>query len=412
MLLWDSAADVAIASLELDHFYAPSHKLLFNFVRDMRKRGERVEWRLLADRLKLVNRLEDIGGEDYIIHLAEFIISPALCQEHCRTVKEYWKRRERVAIGEAAADRDVPQDELNLRLERLQQQTVQGASARSGRLGEFVGRKRKQGVATGFGFIDTQTTCQGLPEGQMSVVLADTGSGKTAWSLQVARNAAEMGVPVCYATFADMDGFDLADRLIKNYCGRVSAPSENHQDFERYHESVKAIQKLPIDVYDATEMDSGRDVETFAAWFQAKLDRQKGDERWKLCVIDYAQELTSRNTKAKNQYDEAQACAHAVRWLAARTGVAFLIGSQMTAGNEKAGTKDITLGSRVWMQRAALILRLQVLDDAERAKVKDPQYSCLPHLTDARLMKNRFGQKGGQEWWQWVPEFARFEERS
>lgn len=409
MLTWDTAADEAIGLLDVKHFFAPGHRGLFAFMRDMRQRGEHIDWRTLSDRLKLVNRLADVGGESYIVDLALYVVSPSHCATYCQMVREWWRRRQIVELGAKAQSEDVTPEELILKLEELTSDSRQGAPIKSGSIGEFIGRKRKTGVPTGFGFIDTQTTCQGLPEGQMSVVVADTGHGKTAFSLLVALNAASRGIPVLYATFADMDGHDLADRLMKNRCGRVNAPTENHPDFERYHESAKHLSGLPFDVYDAVDMDSGRDVETFAAWFKAKQARR--DRPWRLVVVDYAQELSSRSVKARSKFDEAEECAQVVRVLAAKTNVAFVVGSQMTAGNEKAGTKDITKGSRVWMERAALILRLQVFSDEERKSLKvEDQYKCIPGLTEVRMMKNRFGQRGGKEFWRWLPETATFME--
>lgn len=407
MLLNDEVADQALGAMQTEHFVSPAHRVLFAAIREQREKGFSVDVGPLLVRLRDMRRLEDCGGEEYLCFAAESVGSPASWAHFADIVRDQWAMRQFVEAGKLAHRREVPAGDLRLRLERVLQGLALSAPPRSGSLGSFAGRGRKTGVATGFALIDKATICRGLPDGQMSVVMATTGGGKTAWSAQVAHHIAAAGHRVCYATFADMDAYDVAERIVKNLCGHAGEPRAGTPEHRDWCAAVATVKELDFEVYDATEMRKGRDVETFAEWFRGRHAARP----FRALVMDYAQELTSREPKARSLLDQAEAVAHTIRWLAAETGVPILVGSQMTEGNAKAGTQDMTKGSRIWQERAALVLKLSVLSEEERLKQKDG-FGHLEGLTRAELLKNRFGKRGQWVWWQWMGSHARFEERS
>jgi replicative DNA helicase len=403
MILSETRADQAIGVLDLKHFYRPAHQMLFGVMRDMRERGEKIDEIILLERLKLVNRLEDCGGEDYLIDLIGYLPSSENCLHYAGVVKEWWARRELSALGQDALNRDVPMEEIRLRAERASMAAPTGSTPRSGLLGQFTGRARKQGTPTGFAIIDKTTTCGGLPAGQMIVIAAGTGVGKTATKLQMAKHIAQHVGPVCYATFADMAAEDLSSRMTKNLCGFSFEPSG--ADAEYWHEAVKLIQSLKIHIYDATELRHGRDVETFAQWFRTAHAKH----RFKALFVDYAQELKTRDKKARSPLDVAECTSDAVRWLAMDTNVPIVVGSQLTVGNEKLGTSDITRGSQEWINRSGLFLKVKRLTDEQRAKEGYP-FNGMEGLTVAELAKNRFGHETPRVWWQWDTSRAMYRE--
>ena len=276
------------------------------------------------------------------------------------------------------------------------------SEARSGLIGAFKTHGKPAGVGSGFDFIDCNTTCEGWPNGQMSVVTAYTGTGKSAFMLQSAYRIAKAGHPVCYATVADLTGENLFDRLVKNLSGWYGG--EEPLDpllAERWHLARNEISALPIHVYDVSELRYGRDVETLCEWVRAN------SSRFNVLICDYGQELQS--AKARSEYDHAEIASAELRWLAAQTKLPVVVGSQITEGNAKQGTRDITKGSRKWEERAGLMLKLKVLDDDERTRAEE-EVRGIKGLTVAHLVKNRYGKRNIREYWQWLDEYARFEE--
>lgn len=414
MMLSPIAADEIEGVLSASHFYVLTHGLLFDAICDAKSVGDSIEYQDVIESLRLRkfmggrSALEAVGGENVILQCAEFCPSPTNGLFYAQRILDCWVRRELSEIGKAAEDGACDLDAIRERMERAQAVKTRATPPRSGHISEFRREGRPKGVPTGFDFIDKPTTTRGLPNGQLSVVMAETGGGKTAWEIQVAINAARKGYRVCFATFADLDGYDILDRITKNLCGFALEPMPGTVDHERYCEAMREVSKLPIDVFDVTDLFTGREVETFAAWFKQRLAKIRYD----LLIVDYAQELTTKDRRARTTFDVAETCAHVLRWLAKNTGVPILAGSQMTEGNAKSGTKDITKGSRVWQERAALVIKLSVLTDEDRQARKDVNdtLKAVKGLTEAHLQKNRFGQKNLKAWWRWSTDYASFTE--
>jgi replicative DNA helicase len=275
---------------------------------------------------------------------------------------------------------------------------------RSGPISEFRTTGNKKGCPSGFAFIDSHTVTGGFAHGQMSVVAAYTGGGKTAFKVQCAYNAAALGRRVCYATFADMGGEELYDRMTKNLCGYGGGEAPKDPGKRGEWETARhAIDRLSIHIHDVSDMKDGRDVESFGKWFLANRDR------FDVCFIDYAQEIRSAEKGIHGIFEHAEKCSQEIRWLAKLTDIPFVVGSQITEGSEKMGTRDITKGSRAWEERAGLLVKLKILEDKETEKIDD-EYRWIEGITLASIQKNRFGPRGKKAFWQWQKDHVRFVE--
>ncbi len=282
--------------------------------------------------------------------------------------------------------------------------TIEDSHARSGLIGEFATSGKPKGVASGFGFLDANTTSSGFPSGQLTVVSAYTGGGKSAFMLQAAYNIASRGIKVCYATFADLSGENLFDRLVKNLSGWYGGDEPLDPVIaERWHEARREVKALPIHVHDVSDLRVGREVEVFSSWFKERKDE------FGILLCDYGQEM--RSVAGRSDYEHADLVSSELRWLAADTLLPIGVGSQITPGNEKTGQLDITKGSRKWEERAGLYLKIKVLDEDAAAKV-DSEYRGLVGLTSVKIAKNRFGKSGLKDYWRWLDGLARFEELS
>jgi hypothetical protein len=150
-------------------------------------------------------------------------------------------------------------------------------------------------------------------------------------------------------------------------------------------------------------MESGYDVETFAAWFRTKHTKQPYD----LVFVDYAQELRSRSKMVTSELSEARECASVLTKMAGLAIVPVVVGSQVTIGQN--GAKDITKGSRIWEEKGGSIIRVRRFDP-DKDKDKIPQeYQGLANAS-AEVQKNRFGFRNKTVWLEWCDKHLRFRE--
>jgi len=254
-----------------------------------------------------------------------------------------------------------------------------------------------QGVTTGMLLIDANTETRGLPKGQMTVIAAYAKGGKTASMVQIADSISLNQQHIVYGTFADLNMTGIGQRRLRNYCGWSRRPKSEGKlaDYE------SAVRKLRgngyFNVFDGTQ--TRPTVEAF-------LSRLKRLPAMPHAVfLDYAQELTS-TVKTRNDLDRHDAVSKAIIDFAGEFNVAAVVGSQISEGRD--GARDITKGSRVWEERAGLVLKLSVLDEAARKKLKDSQYN-IDGVTKASIPFNRFG-RSCEGWWQFDYTHVMFRE--
>jgi len=274
--------------------------------------------------------------------------------------------------------------------------------ARCAWIGEFETDGVVAGCQSGLALIDDNTEGCGFVDGQMAVVSAYTGAGKTTLMLQTALTIAQRDVRVAYVTFADLGGEQLHTRLVTMLCGwKGTTPPTGVEMHARWAEARALVRTLPIRVYDASEMRHGRYVEEFGEWLEG--------ENVRICFNDYAQEMRSADTKVKGLYEQAEECCGALRHLAARLKIPLVVGSQLTEGNEKMGTRSITKGSRVWEERAGLHLTVRQFSEKEAEKLEYP-YAGTQGISEFCIAKNRFGPSRVKAFAQFDRKFLRFTE--
>ena len=244
------------------------------------------------------------------------------------------------------------------------------------------------GVPTGFEIVDGRTDTGGLPLGQLTIVAAYAKGGKTASMVQIADAISLQQYRVLYATFADLNKAGIAKRRLKNYCGWSKRPEYPGPELERYKAALARLRGNGyFEVFDAT--NGGVTVEALVA--RVNSMRQKPEV---LCV-DYAQELDT-SKRVKSDFERYEATSKALRDAAQVWNIPIVVGSQITEGKD--GGRDITKGSRVWEERAGLILKLNMLTPEAIEKVAKVE----PSLNQKGLTRvttiNRFGPPSSGYW--------------
>lgn len=212
MLLGKAVARKLSATVDPKWFWREAHRTLFLAAKDLSEKGQDVDFVTLST--KVGDQLTEVGGEDYILQCAEFVPSAANADTYARIVREQWARREIAKIGKKAGVEDNTLESLLADLTNVTRVST-ASQARSGNVHEFNRKRSRTGVATGYRMIDDATGGVGLRSGQMGVVSGYTGTGKSAWMIRAAWNAAERGLRVGYITMADLNGEDILERLMR-----------------------------------------------------------------------------------------------------------------------------------------------------------------------------------------------------
>jgi replicative DNA helicase len=196
------------------------------------------------------------------------------------------------------------------------------------------GRDWEHAVSTGLRSLDTPMN-GGLPKGEMTLLGAATGAGKTTLAIQIAQTTARRGEGIAYVCSPEMQATDLWLRLAQREC-RISRAQIRGGRSDILDRILQAAARQGTDtslvLLDRADADVGHAIE--AAYM---LHAQRGP--LVLVVLDYAQQLASADASGKElpRYLQVGAVATSALKLAAETGAAVLLTSQINTTRDKDG---------------------------------------------------------------------------
>ena len=211
MIFSPEVLEECVVALDESDFYLYSHKAIFRAINDLFDKGKPIDPISLADHLRSEGNLDKVGGPSYLLDLGSANFSLASWQNHVEILHRDATLR---AIIEASSKIcalafDAPEDtkEVVDQAERmLLSVTNRGVRSSYSNLAEIMeqlyndlGEQAESGsdtmgIETGFPGLDSRLL--GLRGGQMVVIGARPGVGKTSFCLNLAVNAAEAGATV------------------------------------------------------------------------------------------------------------------------------------------------------------------------------------------------------------------------
>lgn len=354
-------------------------RTVFGAIDTVVRRGHMPDLVAVAGQLRDSGQMERIGGEQMLIEIAEASGSPSQVEGLVAQLKLGLARRKVKEVGDWIAGLSVREDldtgDISIRL--LEASAIVSGSSGSSPVYSIADVDHlgdDMGVTTGYPVLDAHMSCGGYPCGQMTVISAYHKGGKSTMKLSSAVHQLRAGKRVLWATFADLDRRQIKRRILRNLCGWSKAPTQLEL-LREYDDALDWVKSAPLDVYDASAIETGYDVETFAAWLRAHHDARGYD-----CVfVDYAQKL--RSARRMDRFAVGDYCSDLVQRLAASTRLPIVVGSQITPGNSRDGEETKTKGSRAWEEDAGWVWRLKREGD----------------LVTVDIPYSRFGPSGGTE---------------
>ena len=220
-------------------FYHDAHSDIYTILDDMFCEGEPIDLVTLMARLEDVSKLKDIGGATYLAKLMNGEQTPLHILSYGNTVKRDSVSRRIQALARLDEDPVVLIKELRLLEEELEikipKDLDQVFQEYAVEYEERKGKDGQTGVNTGFSFVDNNAP---LEKDTLTVLAARSSSGKSAWALTAAMNAAMDGNRVMFVS-AEMSIYRLMDRLLAMLTGVAAEKFRKSQA----DESMKAVAK-------------------------------------------------------------------------------------------------------------------------------------------------------------------------
>lgn len=181
------------------------------------------------------------------------------------------------------------------------------------------------------GFVDLDSLLGGLRPGQLVVLGARPGMGKSALALDVAQSVAGMGGPVLVCE-AEMSGVELGMRALAAggvNSGRLASGRLDEIDFQRLETRLEALRGLPVLIND-------RPSPTLLS-IRSRARKMAAGGGLSLVIVDYLQ-LMEGARQERRELDVA-AFSRGLKALAKELGVPVLALAQLNRGLEARSDK-------------------------------------------------------------------------
>src|SRR6187431_1734544 len=379
ILLDSEAFDTVQEILQPLHFYADANRRIYEAVLDLQSSSRPVDIVTVSGWLRDKGRFDQIGGGPYLALLADATPAVAHVAAHAMVIREKWRLRQLISTCQkVAAEGYGDCGEVQGFIDSAEQsvfdiaripQTSNVVSVRDAIKGAFeiLGEAARRGggitgIETGYTELDKQTA--GLHPGDLLIVAARPGMGKTSFVLNLATNVArpkrvevnaeneayfdaaveEPGHGVLFCSL-EMPREQLASRMLASEArvdmSRIRSGKLQRDDWNKLTESASRLGRLPLWLDDTPALTL-LDLRAKIRRLQAELKRGEAAGTAKglgLVAIDYLQLMQGRKD-AGSREQEISELSRGLKGMAKEIGVPVIALSQLNRAVETRNTKD------------------------------------------------------------------------
>lgn len=392
MLVTNDIIDMVADRLAPADFYASIHGDIFERAVAIYSKSGMVNPPSLVPYFKEDERIVQLGGVGYLAQLTGQVDYMAMgnCAALANEIAALARRR-RIITGmreaaEAAGD-----------LDREVSEAVGLADAAVEERGndsvvEATGAECFDEMLDAYGREERGVTCGSIPSldhvmghalpGQLIIVGARPGMGKTALALSYSIGAARKGHGTLFVSL-EMRKRELAQRMASDLCydgheipyAQIRDGRLDGDQRRKVEQARDLMRSLPFGVIDAGSLTIGR----LAAMIRRTKRRMAAQgSSLDLVVVDYLQLLRANETRGKSQYEQVSEISRTLKAIAKETGVAIMALAQLSREVEKRPDKRPMLSdlrdSGQIEQDADLVLFL-FREEYYLSKEKPPQHN-------------------------------------
>lgn len=343
-----TALPECMLKIEPAAFYDLRHQVIYGAMLELESERVGIDVITLSERIKSRGALESVGGIGYLSSLMDATPSAANIAHYLGIVRDKWTLRKILTTCSGFAARvhetsdteasellgEVEKGILSLSVGLMESERVPIKTLIRGavdRLEEyFQGNRQIVGLRTGISGFDSMTG--GLKPGNMYVIAARPGAGKTSLGMNIAEHVATIErVPVGVFSL-EMSAEELAMRFLCSSAkvnGRaVERGIFNESDMRRISTAAASIGRSPMHIDETPAIAISQ--------FRSRARRMWSKEGVRLFVIDYLQLMrgTQRRSNDNRQQEVAEISA-GIKAVAKELKVPIIVLAQLNREIEK-----------------------------------------------------------------------------
>ncbi|MDX1956779.1 MAG: replicative DNA helicase [Chitinophagaceae bacterium] len=356
IMLEKNAFDAVVEILKPECFYVEAHQRIFRSMQSLAQKSQPIDILTVSEELRTREELDMVGGAYYVTRLTNTVVSSANIEAHARIVLQKFIQRELIRIsgeiiGDAFEDStdvfDLLDDAESKLFEitnnhlRKNFDTIDSVLVKTIQRIEDLRHKNEDvtGVPSGFPGLDRVT--YGWQNTDLIILAARPAVGKTAFALNLARNAAlNANKPTPVAFFSlEMSAGQLVQRILSAeseiWLEKISrGKMEEHEMKQLYARGIQRLAQAPIFIDDTPALNIFE--------LRAKCRRLKNKHNIGMVIIDYLQLMSGTNDNRQgNREQEISNISRNLKGLAKELSIPIIALSQLSRAVEtrKEGNK-------------------------------------------------------------------------
>ncbi len=346
ILFENDALSTAVEILRPEDFYRDAHKKIFIGMLELYEKSEPIDLITLTEQLSRKEQLEGVGGASYLSFLVSQVPTSANIKYHSKILKEKAILRNLIRTATEIVSMSYDEnlevndllDKAETKMFSIKEKMVKGSFIHVKEILkdtiELVDRLyNKKELITGIpsSFIDLDAVTTGFHPGELIVVGARPGMGKTSFCLNIALHVGiEVKVPVAIFSL-EMTKELIVLRII---CSEAEVDSKSirsgyhsKEDYRKLVNAAGRVAEAPIYIDDT--FNSVLEI-------RAKARRLKAEQGLGLIVIDYLQLMRGEGSHLQREQVISD-ISRSLKALAKDLSVPIIVISQLNRSCEQRG---------------------------------------------------------------------------
>ena len=340
------ALQKAAETLTPESFYSDKNAKIFAAMIALQEESTPIDITTVTSYLKNKNELTEVGGVEYLTEVLDYVPTASNIDFYIKSVEDSSVLRGLIQTAEEIAQEGYNPDEsineildnsekkiLNIVKRRTSSEfrTIKDVLQKTEANLEFLAENKNEitGLATGLYDFDKITT--GLHPGELIIIAARPGMGKTAFALNIAANAAKIQDKGVAVFNLEMPAEQLATRIISSL-GQIDGYKLRtgrllNEDWKRVNEAMSQLSGTNLMIDDTAGITIGE--------IRAKCRRLASSEQGiSLIVVDYLQLISGGKNYGTNRQQEVSDISRSLKTLALELNVPIIALSQLSRSVE------------------------------------------------------------------------------
>lgn len=335
--------------LKPEYFYSKNNGTVYQAMISLHSRNEPIDIVTLKIELERMGKLEEIGGQNYIVNLTTNISTSANIDYYSRIIYEKYVLRQLIHVSADIVNKsfdtstnpfqligEAESHLLDISNALSKKQAVDIKTAVQEIFLELADKRSHKtgptGVQTGYDRLDDLTG--GLQKSELIIIAGRPSHGKTAFAMNIARNASvDFGKSVGIFSL-EMSTRELLVRMISSEAkvnGKILKANKCSEI--EWQKIINSYSKLKVNMY----IDDSSEISIHE--LRAKAKRMYLDYNVDLIIVDYLQLVRGSGSSERRDLEVAEV-SRGLKALAKDLNIPVLACAQLNRSIEGRGTKE------------------------------------------------------------------------